>query len=367
MDALDGLDAVGWATLQHGSGPADDVPDLLRAIVNGPPHVSDEAFITLFAALWNEGTVYPATAHVVPFLRRIAEHPDAPRRPQVLDLLGRIVRASAFPEIDDPRRGREEVLATPGDPPPELAWALAAKRAVGAGEASWVALLDDDDPQVRGEAAFVLSGLDELSAHSVLALTVRAVAERHHSALASVLLSLSEVDAKQAPSILSTALKTGVPVVKLAAAVALGRLGYPSDVEIAVDLLVAAIREPDKLDSDWQLVAGAESIGSDAREALVTLAPEQVRLAIGPLLAALPVDGCDTYQALRALLELVFPEQGRVLGHEALSPVQRAVLERVVATATLWDDMSDRYVLQHYFQMRGLPGTRTELRWFLGS
>lgn len=367
MDALAGIEAIAWATLQHGGGAADDLPLLLRELVDGRPHESDEAMIGLFSLLWNEGSVYPATAAVVPFLARVASSEGRPHRSQVLDLLGRIVRASVFPEIDDPWRGREEVLAKPAAPPAELAWAFAAKAAVGAEEDRWVDLLDDPEPAVRGAAAFVLAGLDVIQPASVAAIVRHAFGETHDLARASLLLALSDLDARDATVILSTALKTGSPVVRLAAAVALGRLGYPADTEIAVDLLVAAIREPDKLDAEWQLVAGIESIGADAREALITLAPEQARLATGPLLVALPAEGCDTYQALRALLELVFPEQRRLLAAEALSPIQRAVLERVVATRRLWEDTSDRYVLQHYFQQRGLPGTRAELRFFLGA
>jgi len=366
-EALAGVDDVPWELLSHANGLADDVPGLLAALVDGPEHARDEALITLFDYLWNDGVVFEATAQAVPFLARIAGTPGLPRRSQVLDLLGRIVRASAFPEVDDPLHAREDRLGRTSTLPIEVEWATRAKAAVGASEPSWVALLDDPDAEVRGTAAFVLSGLDELATSSVEALARHAEREPDDSARAAMLVALSEVDGHDAPSLLASALKSTTKVVRFAAAVALGRLGFPSDTEVVVDLLVAAIRDPDRIDPEWQLVPGAESVSADARDALVTLAPGEARFAIGPLLEALPLESCDAYQALRALLELVFPEQGRVLSDDELSAMQRTTLVHIVAADPVWADAGDHYVVRRWLEARGLPGSREQLRWFVNG
>ncbi|MCC6620031.1 MAG: hypothetical protein IT385_02180 [Deltaproteobacteria bacterium] len=366
MNLLAGLDAIDWARLRHATGSADDLPPLLRRLVVGPDHERDEALIALYESLVDESLVFSATAPAVPFLVDIARAPWAERRPEVLDLLGRIVRASAFPEVDDPMRPRDEIRDA-AETPPAVTWALAAKAAVGRHEASWVELLDDPASAVRAGAAFVLSGLDVLDKRSVALLASHAASEHDDVARAAMLLALAEADALDAPSILAAAMKTGARLIRLASAVAIGRLGFPVELEPSVDLLVSAIREPDVYDGEWSQVAGTESVSSDAREGVVTLAPDMARLAVGPLLGALAIEGCDTYQALRAVLELTFPEQGRPVSADGIGPVQRAVLERLAMTPPVWEDTSDRHVVQRYFRARGLPGTRAELRWFLGA
>jgi len=366
VSLLAGLDAIDWRALSHGAGSAQAMPALLRALIEGPERDRDEVLIELFDVLVNDGLVYSATAAVVPFLVAIARSPATTCRPEVLDLLGRIVRASAFPEVDDPVRARDEIRDGV-EMPVQAQWALASKAAVGRHEGAWVELLDDPDAAVRGAAAFVLSGLDVLSRRSVQALSARAASERDDAARASMLLSLAEADVADVSAILSSAMKHGVRVVRLACAVGLGRIGFPSELEASVDLLIAVIRAPDDYEAEWGQVAGTDNVATDAREALVTLAPEQARLVLGPLLGALAADSCDIYQALRAVLELTFPEQGRTLTREALSAVQRGALERIAMTTRLWEDASDRHVLQRYFRARGLPGTRAELRWFLGA
>jgi len=366
MNILAGLDAIDWGSLRLAAGSAEPLPALFRRLVNGPDHERDEALIALFDSLVDDTLVFSGTAPSVPFLVDIARSPAAERRPEVLDLLGRIVRASAFPEVDDPLRPRDEIRDS-AEMPPAVTWALAAKAAVGRHELAWVALLDDATPAVRAGAAFVLSGLDVLDRRSVSMLAAHAASERDDVARAAMLLALAEADSLDAPSILVAAMKNGVRVIRLAAAVAIGRIGFPVELEPSVDLLVSAIREPDTYDAEWSQVAGTVSVSSDAREAVVTLAPDMARLAVGPLLGALAMEGSDTYQALRAVLELTFPEQGRTLSSDGLGPVQRAVLERIAMTPRVWEDTSDRHVVQRYFRVRGLPGTRAELRWFLGA
>src|SRR5687768_548060 len=73
LPALDGLDEVDWSSLHDAYGPAIGVPARLRALVSGNFEHQDCAFQDLFQTIWHQGTVYSATAAVIPFLYNLLE------------------------------------------------------------------------------------------------------------------------------------------------------------------------------------------------------------------------------------------------------------------------------------------------------
>ncbi|MEV5937447.1 hypothetical protein [Streptomyces sp. NPDC051994] len=83
---LDGLDSHPWSTFSHAYGSADDLPDLLRALVGADAAAADEALSQLYGSVLHQGTVYAASAESVPFLARIAV--AGHRTADVLALLG---------------------------------------------------------------------------------------------------------------------------------------------------------------------------------------------------------------------------------------------------------------------------------------
>jgi hypothetical protein len=142
---LDDLDRVPWADLTHAYGPATDVPALLRALADGTGSVDP-----LFGNVWHQGTVYPATAPVVPFLVELAlarpEHAAA-----LVALLGYIARGSGYHQVHHPFATR---------PDPSLPEHLQRERedvgrahaAVGAAWPALAPLLGHPDPEVRRSA-----------------------------------------------------------------------------------------------------------------------------------------------------------------------------------------------------------------------
>ncbi|MGA5820370.1 hypothetical protein ACPC54_21185 [Kitasatospora sp. NPDC094028] len=69
--ALAGLDARPWATLHHAYGPAEDLPELLRAFAEGGED-AEEALDELYGSIVHQGTVYTASVEAAPYLARIA-------------------------------------------------------------------------------------------------------------------------------------------------------------------------------------------------------------------------------------------------------------------------------------------------------
>jgi hypothetical protein len=78
--ALAGLSDVDWSAVEHAHGPATHVPALLRAVVSDDPDHQDFAWELLFETVWHCGTVYPASAVVVPFLYRLLQADGVPDR-----------------------------------------------------------------------------------------------------------------------------------------------------------------------------------------------------------------------------------------------------------------------------------------------
>ncbi|MFH8381551.1 hypothetical protein ACH4E7_11480 [Kitasatospora sp. NPDC018058] len=86
-DALAGLDAHPWASVSHAYGPAEDLPDLLRALAEGGGD-AEEAISELYSCILHQGTVFPASTDAVPYLARIAAAAAEHGAAEILRLLG---------------------------------------------------------------------------------------------------------------------------------------------------------------------------------------------------------------------------------------------------------------------------------------
>ena len=66
---IQGLETVDWDSLWHAHGSAQDVPSMLLALLK--PETGPEACAELHETVWHLGTVYPASAAILPFLFQI--------------------------------------------------------------------------------------------------------------------------------------------------------------------------------------------------------------------------------------------------------------------------------------------------------
>ncbi|MGW3043361.1 HEAT repeat domain-containing protein [Kitasatospora sp. NPDC001159] len=168
-DALAGLDAHPWASVSHAYGPAEDLPDLLRALAEGGGD-AEEAISELYSCILHQGTVYSASVDAVPYLARIAaaaEHGAA----EILCLLGGLAESDDEWEI-----APDVVRAAVADQIPVLitmlahqevdvrslaAWTLGRTRdAEAAPAALWGRWAAEADPGVRAELLIALGRVD---------------------------------------------------------------------------------------------------------------------------------------------------------------------------------------------------------------
>lgn len=89
------LDAVDWSSLTHAYGSATDVPGLIRGMVSPNPEVRQHANYELFGNVWHQGTIYPASAYVVPFLFEITDS-DSPYKDDAVFLLASIAGGDGY-------------------------------------------------------------------------------------------------------------------------------------------------------------------------------------------------------------------------------------------------------------------------------
>jgi hypothetical protein len=77
---LEGLDAIQWDVLNHACGSAEDIPQLIRALCDEDDDIRDKTLYALYTNIWNQGTVYQATAYAVPFLIELLSAPEVTRK-----------------------------------------------------------------------------------------------------------------------------------------------------------------------------------------------------------------------------------------------------------------------------------------------
>jgi len=170
--SLAGLGAVDWSAFSHAYGPATDVPALLRAFVSDIPDHCDFACELLFQTIWHQGTVYEATAAVLPFLYGLLEADGVRNKGRVGDLIATVADGHSYlechartPDMADTWRS---ILAKDGktldaELARELRHVAAVKRAVFAKLDELYPYLRDPDPAIRRSVAWAVGCFPEIA------------------------------------------------------------------------------------------------------------------------------------------------------------------------------------------------------------
>ena len=167
---------VDWATVSHAYGSATDVPALLRAFVSDVPDHREFATELLFQTVWHSGTVYDATASVVPFLYKLLAAEGVPDKARVAHLIGTVADGRSY--LDCHARTPNmvatwrSILAKDGktleaELARELGHVAAVRRAVAAGLDALYPYLHDPEPVTRRTVAVALGMFPEHAARSL--------------------------------------------------------------------------------------------------------------------------------------------------------------------------------------------------------
>lgn len=96
---LEDVDSIDWASVNHAHGAATDVPDLLRGLASVDAGKREAAIYELFGNVWHQGTIYSATAAVVPFLYALLATPAVQDKSQIACLLASIATGRGYYEV----------------------------------------------------------------------------------------------------------------------------------------------------------------------------------------------------------------------------------------------------------------------------
>ncbi|MFF5258969.1 HEAT repeat domain-containing protein [Actinomadura viridis] len=401
-DPLAGLDDVDWASLQHAYGPAEDVPDLLRALASESASERDKAMHELYGNIFHQGSRYEATAHAVPFLAALAADPRVQDRADIVRLLSAIAigydeaylpngvditgwregierMRTADPDEESrrmeqwvaeatdegERRVREMRLAV-YDPDQSMRHAeaeLGAYDAVRATVPTLRGLLGDPAPEIQAAAAYTLGWFPEEAAGTLPALRPLLTPEVVPGVAANAIISAGLLAGHDLLPQLRAFLTGEDALLCCTAAIAMARLEITAP-EV-LDVLEEAAAQPPE--------GSAPEIhhlyGNVRGYATITLAAIEERAhprILGAMLKGLTLSsGPDAFPTAEAVLQHVFGKPGSapLPPYEDLTePQQRAVRTLAEMGNDTWRWGNFQLMLSAW----GLPSQRAECRAYAG-
>ncbi len=257
------LQRVSWAQFSHAYGPATDTPSHLLALLSNEAEEREKALSQLWISICHQGSVYEASAVVVPFLIQILQDVPDEQKPEVLDLLTGLAvqywyanREEVILRIEHSKgESRHEwwsiqqFLQT-GNEYHKPQWMERAHQTVSQGLPIYLSLLRSAHLDTVRETLDLLSCFQELS-NSIVPVVVKLFSDSSDPSIqVSVLYCLSTLLDVQSPhweiyhQTVNAHPEQIDPRVRLAAACMLARhhrVGIPSTV---VDILVEAMLQP---------------------------------------------------------------------------------------------------------------------------
>ena len=346
---LEGLDRVPWAKLEHAYGKAADVPDLLRKLLDPNPAVRSDTISTLYGNVFHQGTRYPATPYVVPFLIELCASPETPARGDLLDYWKSLI-TGYFSVQERPLWGDgekihwgDQIQEVSGDDPYSEALHQIYRESLK-GLDLLLNLLDDGDPSLRATSSGVLACLPTVADRSEPRLVVALRSEPVGWVRAAF--ALGELGCVELLRRILT--QDDSPAARCMAACELARTSpEPSLIQPLVHFVAEPIEGYHSIPG-----AGGKSTG-DAADAISRL-PADVRWQAMPVICERlkQTRSFDTMPLVRTLLSTAFePRKERLT---EVSDVQRRVLICLIDCQELWSIGN----LSSAFESRGLPRDR---------
>lgn len=234
VEALAGVDDLDWSEIPSCYGEdVENFPRYLRALVADVAAVRRSALARIYGETLHQGTIYVATAKVLPFLLRLLDHPDA----DVAELLGYVEAVTS-----QAQEYREQALAWDEDSDDRIA-VLGTLDALEHGFARVAALVDSPDPDIVATALALASRAGEQGE----SLLLRAASHANWLTAATAVHGLLDRRGDQLTAEAALPwLEHGDPIVRLCAALATARrLGTAAPARTTAVLCEALDHESD--------------------------------------------------------------------------------------------------------------------------
>lgn len=262
---LDGVDAIPWAEVEGAFGrQVVKFPTLLQAMTSPIAAVRRSARGAILGEIEHQGSIYPATAAVMPFLIRLLHHPNVDGLALLQTLVYVVEWAAGRSEDEDDGDldGDLDEDLDEGDDDEDLD---------GDDDDEDLDGDDDDNPYLRAArdtVKAVADGFDAIAVHlaahpeQVLTLAAHAgepgraqlVAAVHHPDPAVAAIAVHGLAGRRdtTESDVRTWIGHPDPLVQLAVAVRAAQRFGPDTPEPAVDVLLAALHPPDGLEARYR-------------------------------------------------------------------------------------------------------------------
>jgi hypothetical protein len=365
---LERLDDTDWAALDHAYGPADDVPDLLRALLSEDEEARRRAWQTLYGNVIHQGTVWEVTPHVVPFLIEMLEG-DAPEPARVLRYLAALAEGTGDDGEDDSFYEDAPELARHRGAPART------REAVRQGLHVYRAYTTSPDAACRTEAANLV-GL--LGAETADELVQRYLAETDEVARAATLWSLRIAIPAASEGGIPDALSSPSALVRLVEALSMIRC---EPTERALEVIAGVLGDPGNVPRYSELPIARFRIELDIAQHIRAAPPFAPGAVLPALIATMHrFSGPAPFVAARiadAVLHLVFepveparldPSRVEIRAVSELNATQREVLHELLRARPMWGEPGRlNGTLASFLHPRGLPSDWATLRDYLSA
>lgn len=368
---LEGVEQVGWDDLDPFNGDGDSIPLYLRGLTAEDDRIFTAALAQLTDALLEQQAVSDPAGPTAPFLVRLIAEGPPQRRVKLMGLLLDMLTREG--EISSAFEIKNAVARVPEDADP-LEYLPDEKEIEGAYHqlvhavsdhadlwARW--MVEEEEVEVRRRAArllpFALDERRDRARQQVVAAIERASDRVIVGDLTLALVLLQPItEDSEARRVLGRLLSGDDPVLRLCAALTTFRLPEVETPEEALQTVVEVLGKPTAPGEGLsQLYFAGLDPTSDASDALSSLAPG-LAAAYLPMMAsaAMGMDGVGSFGISRAMLDIAFPEG---YDGERLNRIQRAVLQTVVQTESVWTFTVD---MREVLSANNLPADRLELK-----
>jgi hypothetical protein len=336
---LPDLDVIEWSSFQHAYGPADDVPDMLRGLLD--PDRRADCLARFQAAVNHQGWHTPAALPCMPFLAAALDEPTAPLADLVVLLADLAQTGSHEHWLPDRLRPqvREQGLHDP----------------VLARYDRFLELSRHEDDAVRGAACLALAVLQERASTSLPRLREMVLEEKAVGVRASALLALGVLGTPADAALVDTVLaKKVAKTVDIAARCARLWLAPEDLAEASVMALLAAATEK----VVEKRLCWAE--GNLSKVAGIVANTTLARHARDDLLRTCAGKGATGLWS--ALVERQFPMGREIDSPEDLTEAQRLTLSSIAGCMKVLSNPA-----KERLRDAGVPSMEDGLRVFLGE
>jgi len=285
-------------------------------------------------------------------------------KPSLLLLLASLANGKSYLEVHGPLRlfdGKRDTPEFQRKLAVEKEWVRSTWEAVLRGIPLFVNHLSHSDPDVRACTAHLLGQCqDDVAPQLAHHLNV----EADSRVVASIILALNDLGQGD-PTTVFRYLDHADFGVRFAAAVFAAKDASSAIPRKAIDILVDVVIDYHLLDPYESLpYAAFNPLTAVAGDTLAALGPEGAGFIAPRLMELLPAIPDYVEEAVKALLGITFTRTQMPVLRENLTEAQRAVLNLLVTTPSVWH-FSFQYIRANQLEKYGLPKNQTDLRCFL--